>query len=277
MRGRNHAICGTSAWLSIAPFLPDSSPTMVFSGAVLCAGAALLPDSDHPSASIAHSLPPFSAPICKVIHDVSGGHRHGTHSILGVALATFLTWLAMFPTATVFGREVSVGSGLIAIVMTAFAVKGLELNSGMGKRGSATRAVLRSTLGPWIIAVSTAGLITWVNDYRWTWLPWCMAIGCIVHILGDMLTKGGAPILWPCKPKGFGGFFPMSNGWFAIPILGRTAQPGDTIFSIETREPLFMLFVNIYTVAVFAVAAYWSLTGDMADVIGMLRGLVAQG
>lgn len=91
MMGAQHAACGAGAWVAVAAdydlplspiteplvasmpwlsWLPDAvplgfglldvGPAAVFMGAIICAGAALLPDIDHHNASIAHSLPPVS-------------------------------------------------------------------------------------------------------------------------------------------------------------------------------------------------------------------------
>src|SRR5579859_3401709 len=101
MMGPHHAACGAAAWvavttrlhadlapvtqaLGLGPFAFDvgwplvhATPLGVVAGALVTAGAALLPDADHPSATIAHSLPPVSRALCAGIGAVSGGHRNG--------------------------------------------------------------------------------------------------------------------------------------------------------------------------------------------------------
>ena len=64
MMGVTHATSGAAAWIAITSTLPLVSsgaypldPVGVLAGTAVCAGAALLPDADHHSATIAHSVP----------------------------------------------------------------------------------------------------------------------------------------------------------------------------------------------------------------------------
>src|SRR4051794_40111136 len=118
MMGAHHAASGAAVWLALTtqldvglaplarhiPAIPehltigmglmDVSPTGVIAGTLVAAGAALVPDADHRHATIAHSLPPLSNVLCIQIGKVSGGHRHGTHSILGLAVFVAIAALA---------------------------------------------------------------------------------------------------------------------------------------------------------------------------------------
>ena len=51
------------------------------------AGAALLPDLDHPGGTIANCFGPVSRAVARTVHRISGGHREATHSMLFAALA----------------------------------------------------------------------------------------------------------------------------------------------------------------------------------------------
>jgi membrane-bound metal-dependent hydrolase YbcI (DUF457 family) len=33
------------------------------------------------------------------------------------------------------------------------------------------------------------------------WLPYAVGLGCVAHLLGDSITKMGAPWLWPLKTR----------------------------------------------------------------------------
>jgi len=46
-----------------------------------------------------------------------------------------------------------------------------------------------------------AGLVTWIAPDQWTWLPVSMLIGVVVHIVWDLVTTGGVPLLWPLVIK----------------------------------------------------------------------------
>ena len=66
MMGAHHAACGAAAWIAITSPAPIGlgaypvSPVGIVTGAVVCAGAALLPDIDHRNGTLAHCLPPVS-------------------------------------------------------------------------------------------------------------------------------------------------------------------------------------------------------------------------
>lgn len=49
------------------------SPIGIVTGALVTAGAAMLPDADHHNATIAHSLPPLSNAMCAGIGKLAGG------------------------------------------------------------------------------------------------------------------------------------------------------------------------------------------------------------
>ena len=285
MMGYSHAVTGAAGWLALTSasgvalgVYDPGSTGIVLAGSVLCAGAAMAPDADHKDASIAHSLPPITKWIAQGVGAVSGGHRNGTHSFVGIAIFCLFTYAMSFWTATVEGRTVALGSGLIAVFLVAFATKtlGLHRSIGAGVAGD----ILGTTAGPWIVALGTAGVATWYFDERWSWLPLCMGVGTFIHVLGDSLTIQGVPWLWPWNPK------PpqwvksnpilkelwLPNGYFRLPLLGRTGNTKEKgrVLSWKAaikkfrakgsrktswQETLFITFVTIYTVYLLAYEA----------------------
>lgn len=279
MQGYNHALSGATVWLGLtstsqlaftallsdantAPFL-DYSPAISLAGAILCAGAALLPDIDHPNATIAYSLPGVTKVIAEGVHGVSGGHRHGTHSWIGIGTFALLTYLLGFGTLTTHGRTIALGSGVLAVFLVAFAVKALGLTRGWGGgRGFAglLKALLRSWLGPWLISVGTAGAATWYLNYRWDWLPLAVLVGVFLHNTGDSLTEERVPWLWPWNPRrpatlrntplldSISGFFWSDNGYFGIPVLGETNSTREMLFGAAMG--LYVAYLALYEVTV---------------------------
>ena len=257
MMGYSHATTGMAGWLALTSssglalgIYHPGTTAAVFAGSILCAGAAMAPDADHPQASIAHSLPPLTKWITSGIGFISGGHRHGTHSLVGVAAFTLFALLASWLVIEVDGRSVALGSGLLAVFLTAFATKSLGLHQSFGK--SALGSILGTKVGPWIIALSTAGVATWYMDERWSWLPVCMGVGTLIHILGDWLTVQGVPWLWPWNPKPPKfvagtplGIFWQRNGYFRFPILGKTKE------KMSWQEGLFVGLVSLYAIYLF--------------------------
>lgn len=255
MKGYSHALTGAAGWLAITNAAPlpaaifgdndlqlgvnllNAAPEVALTGSVLMAGGAMTPDGDHRNSTIAHSLPPLSNIACAGIEKISGGHRHGTHSLIGILAFTLLAWLASFITIEIEGRTVALGAGLVAVPLVAIAMKGLGIR--LGRRGS----VLNTSLGPWIVSVGTAGLATYYLDYQWTWLPLAVGLGAFVHCLGDALTIQGVPWLWPWNPappkklRSLPVIGPLvkitwqNNGYFRFALLGETTSWRETIFA----------------------------------------------
>lgn len=244
MRGETHALSGAAIWLAVTSdsalalgWAPAVSEVSLI-GSVLCAGAALAADIDHRHATIAHSLPPVTQWLAVGVEKISGGHRHGTHSIVGIAAFGFIAYLASRAVITTDDRVIALGAGIAAVLLVAFAAKALGLNKNIGRRGSIAKDVFGSFLGPWLLAVGSAGLATWYLGYTWDWLPLCVVIGIAIHIVGDGLTPEGVPLLWPFNPAPpkwlrklpiIGWLVTrvwMPNGYFRIPLLG----------TVETRS-----------------------------------------
>lgn len=86
--GRTHATSGAVAFLAVVPLLPQAglplTPLTVPVAALAAAGAATLPDLDHPRATVSHSLGPATVGLARLVAWCIGGHRGGTHSLLAV-------------------------------------------------------------------------------------------------------------------------------------------------------------------------------------------------
>ncbi|UGT62075.1 metal-dependent hydrolase [Nocardia asteroides] len=224
MLGHSHATSGALGWSAAAAALPVSVLTYpvidvvgdhhlgtvdLLLGVFLTAGAALLPDMDHPDGTIANTLGPVSELFCTVVSWIAGGHRKATHSFFFVALAGIGTWAGM----TYLGRPFTLG---LVFVLLALAVRALHLcPPGKGIRAWGT--VLALALG------GTFAMTHWISDAP-PWLPFCVALGCLVHILGDCLTDRGCPLLWPYRKR------------LGIEIISRTGNKVET----WVLAPLFM-------------------------------------
>ncbi|MFD0471915.1 metal-dependent hydrolase [Nonomuraea thailandensis] len=116
---RGHRLAGAGSPLAALPLLNESSrfidtgimatalsPAELIAGAIICAGAAMLPDLDHPSATIAQTFGPLTWGLSKLVSWISGGHRGATHSLVfAVALGLGAHWLAdTYP----IGRDIMV-------------------------------------------------------------------------------------------------------------------------------------------------------------------------
>jgi len=223
MMGAGHAVSGAAAGLYAATLardlgLLDIGPAATLTGAALCAGAALLPDLDHPNATIAKAFGPASVALAHSTNAVSsavyrytktgvdedrdGGHRGLTHTlafavVLGGLIAALVdVWPLLTP--------------VLLFVLLVLALRGLipNLHSKMGRPGQGPRRRLRTPawwrrtkgmIGIWAISGALAWLLTDAmpaSDVG-AWLGAMVALGCLTHCLGDAITEMGCPILWP--------------------------------------------------------------------------------
>lgn len=253
MMGANHAATGAAAWFAVAGTAPwtlglyPMTGAELLVGAAVCAGAALLPDADHHAGTIATSLPPVSRAVTRTVANLSGGHRHGTHSLLGI---TVLTGLAAFVGSLRLplpdGSSLSAGAGIVSLLLVAYAAKALRMTSDA------------SWFRSWLLASAVAVTVTLFAPDDPTWLVVCVGLGCIVHVLGDMLTTGGVPLLWPFTPdppRWWANNRTLRrvwhrNGWGGLPILGRTGSAREWALAVPvTLYGVYGLVVGLVAIA----------------------------
>ena len=97
---RTHVLSSTAIGLACAAplaghFLDHPMPAAtLFAFAAVVGGYGVLPDLDHPQATLARTLGPVTKVISQLVHNISGGHRKGTHTLwmalLVVGLVTVL-------------------------------------------------------------------------------------------------------------------------------------------------------------------------------------------
>lgn len=229
--GHGHATMGAAAWVALtatgsgALGLVPMEPQEVIAGALITAGFALWPDSDHHSGTIAHSLPPLSNLLTRGVGAISGGHRQATHSLLGIAVTVVLALALALLRVDVPGHpDFQLGAWLLVLLPVAFAARALRLT--------------RDWLSAWAVAAGVATGAIWFAPESLWWLPLAAGLGCAVHILGDLLTTQGVPVLWPWKPApAVETMLWKSNGFFAVPILGTAGS---------AREWVFVTAINLY-------------------------------
>ena len=192
----------------------------VLAGAVVAAGAALLPDADHRHASIAHSLPPVSEWMCVLLGRAAGGHRNGTHSLLGIAAFTLVAWLLSRLTLPTEAGTLQLGAGIGTVLLSAFAVKALHFMPDRARKV------------PWLVGLGFGALVALGLGPVSSWFVLAVALGVVVHIAGDMLTDGGCNLLWPFRlrrPRALArvpvlGSVWSSGGRVKLPVLGPTGS-----------------------------------------------------
>ncbi|MEV0380940.1 metal-dependent hydrolase [Nonomuraea sp. NPDC050643] len=203
MMGHTHAMTGAIAWLGLAPPLAALplvnestrfvetgimatalSPAEFIAGAIICAGAAMLPDLDHPSATIAQTFGPVTWALAKVVAFLSGGHRGATHSLVfAVALGFGAHWLA---------NAYSIGRDIMVVLLIGLALRAIGVGIPGNKLGSAMINV-GLTAGLFAVFLSL--------EVGYAWLGLAVAVGCLIHVVGDCMTERGCPVLWPLSVR----------------------------------------------------------------------------
>jgi membrane-bound metal-dependent hydrolase YbcI (DUF457 family) len=215
MLGHSHATSGALAWSGAAVALPVTALTYpmlqqghghlgvtdLLLGTFLTAGAALLPDADHPDGTIAHVYGPLSHAFCRFVAKVSGGHRHATHSFAFVAAVAYGTWAGEHW----LGRWFTLG---LVFVLLSLAVRALHLcPPGEGVHVWVTVSVLA--------LCGTFAMAHWISE-KPAWLPFSVGLGALVHLGGDCLTNHGCRLFWP---------LPLRT---ALPLISRTGNRVET-------------------------------------------------
>ncbi|MDN3311055.1 metal-dependent hydrolase [Microbacterium oryzae] len=252
MMGTSHAASGAAAWIALtATALPavgvhELTPAAVLLGAPIAAGAALLPDADHHSATVARAVPVAGRLAAEVLGAVSGGHRKGMHSLLAVAAVMigmrYLGQIVWQPGGD--ADPFLLGVALAVAACTAPALKALRIARRWGPA--------------WLGGTALGAIAGLLAPEQLTWLPWCLGVGYVAHIIGDLLTTGGVPFLWPIRipsPR-WARRTPLlrhiwlRGGGIAVPVLGDTGSG---------REKLLALGLSAY--------ALWGVCAEAATAI----------
>lgn len=235
--GVQQAVAALPTHMPLGLGLLEISPWSVASGAIVTAGAALLPDADHHNATIAHSLPPISEKLCRALSLMFGGHRKGTHSLVGVAFFTAVAFAASFLSEILAAglrtagleraagvvEPLQIGPAIIATLLVTFAAKALHILPDSARRMA------------WGIGLGAGAFVLFAGADNNVWFPISVALGSAVHILGDQLTNDGVNWLWPVRihpPKAWSSTPVLNKLWQkdgdqAIPILGRVGSPAE--------------------------------------------------
>jgi membrane-bound metal-dependent hydrolase YbcI (DUF457 family) len=198
--GVSHATSGAVVGLAVAGYAPalaglEPSAGTIVTFAGVCAGAALLPDLDHPTSMAtkrfavaswlaSHAIRPLSG----LLYDLTRGRRDtgkGTHrGLTHTAVGAVLLGLAVNFASAKWGSPVLVGTLFVCL---ALAIKGLDALVP-GPPSLVIAAGLTYGVEEFVPG-GTAGTVGWLGT--------AVTIGMLVHSVGDAITESGAPLLWP--------------------------------------------------------------------------------
>jgi membrane-bound metal-dependent hydrolase YbcI (DUF457 family) len=201
MLGRDHALSGALVFAALGPSLHVTGPHLVTAVAI-AAGAGVLPDIDHPDSTISRCFGFLTEAFAWIVDRLSGGHRHGTHSLVGIAVftagAVAAGWYQLSGRSighTAFSWHMVPAALYLALLCSA-ALRALHIG---GHHGDLLG------IGAAIITCYTRADLTLVPVWHWhiPLLALAIGLGCAAHIAGDELTHGGCPVFWPFSKHEF--------------------------------------------------------------------------
>lgn len=233
MMGRTHMLTGVMAASGTAFVTGADVPSglILFS---LLPGFALFNDIDHPDATASRTLGGFTR-----IPALFMGHRRETHSLPGIAALALGTYLATINLGNVvancwltFVLVVGWLSALRIITTVCKDLKICRIPRGVG----------------WVPVLVAVGVVWWPTELAhvgirfplWM-LPWALGVGMLVHLIGDIITLQGCPLMWPFSSK------KTRLGWFRTNGFGEAVATGVILFGIATSSGawVFVLYSGV--------------------------------
>ncbi|GAB3939769.1 metal-dependent hydrolase [Micromonospora vulcania] len=215
MMGPSHALSGAAVWLAGSWALDQfadyhQSPLALAVGTAVCAGGALFPDldmsgkvtSNQGGATVGRTFGVFSLFVAEVMEKISlgvyyatklskdpkrsNGHRTLTHTLPFTLLIGWGT------------TALCAAYGKWAVITILFFMFGLALRGlfdDWAERAGWVIVTLASAGAAWFTFVNLPG------GRGYPLIGTALGVGCFVHIIGDMITRAGVPILWPIPIK----------------------------------------------------------------------------
>lgn len=238
MMGYSHSVSAAAIWLALNEsglIHIQDTPTLIVT-TLVAAGAGMLPDIDHHSGTIAHSIPPVSQWVARLVSSISGGHRKGTHSLLGLAVFWYLAYGA--------NQLLYQGIPLLALALT-------------GLAGGLALRVFKAP-GGWLGAISLS--VATLHLDALAYMPWAILAGATAHVLGDALTVRGINPFWPLTVKpAVASMLWRKSGYMALPLLGEAGSGRENLLTT-----ILTLYIGGYALAELGILSTYPLEGARA-------------
>lgn len=229
--GPTHALSALAMFLLLTAvgkgfmirMLGVDNPAVYIMAGIIVIGASLMPDMDSPQSTSISTLGVLGKAMSAVMRSTSlliqntfkskydkhtdNPHRGFWHTFLAAVLAGLavgvLTGIKTIVPIQFTQRAVSVG--MIAAAIIVYSSLMLSFASLFGKQYKKMKSKgLMVKLGFSIVSfvISAAAILTLPSDISYGWLGFAFALGWTIHIIGDMFTVAGVPVLFPIKIKG---------------------------------------------------------------------------
>lgn len=220
MMGRTHALTGVLAVSGTALATGADVPSGLIM-LTLIPGFTLFNDLDHKDATASNSFGGLTK-----IPSLFLGHRRETHSIPGILAIAFGTQLAVVNQGNVVAN--------IWLMFT--------LCVGWLSILRVTKLDRKINHIKWLPILVSLGVVWWPEElamvkieFPMHVLPYALAVGMFVHLMGDIVTKQPCPLLWPFSKKG------TSFRWFKTNGLGEQIATGVIVLGIVTSTGSWFL------------------------------------
>lgn len=202
MMGSSHALTGWSAGLLAAPALGQHDLAGALLVATACTGFALLPDLDHRGSTASTLFGPVTGALSLAVRTTStviyratkgpkdepgaGQHRTFWHTAVAAGL---------LGAATAVGTQAGGRGAVLAVLL-------LGVLLAVAALGDLVLLPVGVVTVLWLAETGIGASAGVQLDEVAGWLGYAVALGCLVHDLGDALTEHGCPILWPIPIRG---------------------------------------------------------------------------
>jgi membrane-bound metal-dependent hydrolase YbcI (DUF457 family) len=180
--GHVHALSGAVTGAAAGEFALHLPPAGLAAFAGLTACFATFPDLDSKGSCPARGLGFISKAVAIAIAKLSGGHRHLTHTLLGVVLFTAAAW------GVSHWRH---GWGKWALAFF------LLLAVAAGLRAFRVHSHLAD-----VAAFGAALFMAWTGLYL-VLVPLACGLGVVTHLIGDDCTDSGCMLAFPFSDRRF--------------------------------------------------------------------------
>lgn len=173
---------------------------------LLVVGAAVLPDIDHPEATIAHTFGPITHLAAELVHATSAGLYHATRSRRDQDRDgghRGITHTLLFTLVAGAGTDGLVQAfGLWAVAPLLFALTTVGIQALAGRRIDAGTALVFAASAASLTAGATFLMRDVPRGEIALWFGMAVAVGCLTHLAGDCLTVQGCPLFFPVPIRG---------------------------------------------------------------------------
>ena len=214
MMGKGHAWTGVLAAVGTAQYIHADIPTLV----LLCTtfpGAALLPDIDHAKATVSNTFGPFTRVFSLVL-----GHRRETHSVPGIVSIGLVIGACAELQKPVYGPMFMYTSravlAVVLVLLWASVIRLFKIRGWFDDLAPVPVAVGVTFFQEQLMSIGLA-------PFPFKILAPVVIGGMLVHVLGDLLTKQGCPLLWPFSDTRTAVGLFKAGGWFErwimVPVI----------------------------------------------------------